>query len=36
MGEYFDRESLNAQRGFHRIASVKPFQPIAGRHAFFL
>ncbi|NTW44878.1 MAG: hypothetical protein HGB14_10730, partial [Anaerolineaceae bacterium] len=35
MGEYFDRESLNAQRGFHRIASVKPFHPIAGGMRFF-
>lgn len=35
MGEYFDRESLNAQRGFHRIASVKPFHPIAGGMRFY-
>jgi hypothetical protein len=30
MSEYFDRVSLQVQKGFHRIASIKPLQPIPG------
>ncbi len=35
MSEYFDRESLYAQRGYHRIGSVKPYQPIPGGMRFY-
>jgi len=30
MNEYFKRVSLDAQKGFHRIGSIKPVQPIPG------
>ncbi len=30
MSEYFDRVSLDVQKGFHRIGSIKPVQPIPG------
>jgi alpha-D-xyloside xylohydrolase len=35
MGEYFNRESINAQSGLHRMASVKPQQPIPGGMRFY-
>ena len=30
MGEYFERTSIQVQKGFHRIGSVKPDQPVPG------
>jgi len=30
MSEYFERVSLQVQKGFHRVASIKPLQPIPG------